>query len=315
MRAVYLEIGGDHLHRTLDQPRQNRTACVVDQILCIILLIVLPLNLCMKRNDNQSAPCAVIRSRHLRQVVRVQHQRMARFKGERCLELLFCKNGIGGTELFNHGGIQTHCFLQLCRNDKTFAFQFCHFRLDVTLAVDGQGIGGEIAGIAAQHLIDDIPEGRLAVLAVAIGNNHCFRVYFANQTETANHLHIVDQALVTAEEHLQSILPETATILVRNDRRHFCNQVSRIRRFPAVETFGEVISAAGCIQQQGSTVELFRVFQYQRLRGIECIVQAADIAVFHNEASVCVGKLKSAIGSKLLRIQFILELLSACNCK
>ena len=175
----------------------------------------------MERDNDQSAPSAVIRSRHLRQVVRVQHQRMARFKGERSLELLLGENGIGRTELLYHAGVQAHTFLQLRRNDESLALQLCHFRLNVTLAVDGQGIGGDIAGITAENLIDHIPEGGLAVASVAIGNDHRFRVYLADQTETADHLHIVNKALVTAEENLQGVLPDLATFLIRHDRRHF----------------------------------------------------------------------------------------------
>ena len=237
---------------------------------------------------------------------------MARLEGERSLELLFSKDGISRTELLDHRGIQAHSFLQLRRNDETLALQLCHFGFHVAFAVDGQRIGRDIAGITAQHLVDDVPEGGLAVSAVAISNNHRFRVHLADQTKPADHLHIVDQALVTAEEHLQGILPDLATFLIRHDRRHFGDQVSRISRSPAVQTFGEVVGAAGCIQQVRIAVKLFRVLQHQRLCGIEGIVQTADVAVFQYEIMIQLGKSEQTISSALFRSQAVTELLTAC---
>ena len=161
----------------------------------------------MKRDHDQSTPCAVIGGRHLRQGVGIQHQRVAWLKRERSLELLFCENGIGRTELFYHRCIQTHTFLQLGSNNQPLALQLCHFGLHVPLAVDGQGVSRDIAGIAAQHLVNYIPECRFAVASITISNNHRLGVYLSNQAKSADHLDIVNETLVAAEEHLQGFLP------------------------------------------------------------------------------------------------------------
>ena len=55
-------------------------------------------------------------------------------------EFLFGKDRVGGTKLLDDTGIQPHPFLQFCRNNHSFALKFRHFRLDITLAIDGQCI-------------------------------------------------------------------------------------------------------------------------------------------------------------------------------
>ena len=57
------------------------------------------------------------------------------------------------------------------------------------------------------------------------------------------------------------------------------------------------------------------MLQHQRLCGIEGIVQAADVAVFHDEGTKALCKLKLVIRRELRIVQTVPELLAACHCK
>ena len=140
---------------------------------------------------------------------------------KRSLEFLFGKNRVGRAQLLHHAGIQPHALLQLCRKNHPFSFQFRHLWLHVASAIDRQGIGGNVSAVTAENLVDDIPERTLAVATVPVGNQQGFLIHLSNQTQAAHLLHIVNQALVTAEEQLQCIVPQGHALLAWNNRRHF----------------------------------------------------------------------------------------------
>ena len=194
---------------------------MVNQILCIVLNIRVPLNFCVKRNDNQSPPCAIIRCTNFRQVIGIQHQRVRGFKVEGCFEFLLGKNRVGRAQLLHHAGIQPHALLQFCRKNHPFSFQFCHLRLDIPLTVDRQGICGKVTAVTSKDFIYDIPERTLAIATVPVGNHQGFLIHLSDQTQAAHLLHIVNQTLVTAEEQLQRLLPQGHALLAWDNRRHF----------------------------------------------------------------------------------------------
>ena len=119
-----------------------------------------------------------------------------------CFEFLFGKNRVGRAQLLHHAGVQPHALLQFCRKNHPLPLEFCHLRLHVASAIDGQGICGNVAAVTAQNLVDDIPERPLAVSSVTVGNQQGFLIHLSDQTQTAHLLHIVNQTLVTAEEQL-----------------------------------------------------------------------------------------------------------------
>ena len=106
-----LVICRNNLFCTFDQPLQNCTSSVVNEVLRVILDIRCSLNLCVERNHDQSSPSTVIRGSHLWQVIRIEDQRVGRLEIERGFELFLGKNAVSGTELFYHGGVQSHAFL------------------------------------------------------------------------------------------------------------------------------------------------------------------------------------------------------------
>lgn len=147
------------------------------------------------------------------QVVGTQHQRVTRFEGERVLVLFLCKHIIGGAELLDGGVVQTGAFLHFCCNEQTLAFDLSHFRLDVSAASNGQRVCRDVAAVKAQHTGDRIPEGGLTITAIAVGNNQRFHVNLADSSQTADHLHIVDQGLVTLENQVEAVQPNLLTFL------------------------------------------------------------------------------------------------------
>ena len=86
------------------------------------------------------APDTVIVGPDLRKMIRVQHDRVSRHIGERCLEFLFRKDLVCGTQLLHNGRVQTHALFHLGSDDETLPLQFRHLRLHVSLAIDGQCI-------------------------------------------------------------------------------------------------------------------------------------------------------------------------------
>ena len=161
-------------------------------MLRIVFDVLRTLNFCVKRNHNQSSPRAVVRCTDLRKMIGIEHQSVRGFKVERCFEFLFGKNRVSGTKLFDYAGIQSHNFLQFCRNNHSFTLKFRHFRLDITFAIDSQCICWNVTTVTSKDFIYYIPECWFSVSSVTICNNHRFHIHLAHNAKSANHLHIVN---------------------------------------------------------------------------------------------------------------------------
>ena len=111
VRSFDLVICCNDLFCTFDQPLQNCTACVVNEVLRVVLNIRCSLNLCVERNNDQSPPCTIIACTDFREVICVKDKRVGRLEIERGFELLLGKNRIRTAKLFYHGGVQPHAFL------------------------------------------------------------------------------------------------------------------------------------------------------------------------------------------------------------
>lgn len=81
----------DDLLGTFDDPSQNAFTGIVKQVLAVILDVALAGNLCVERDNDKATPDTIIGSGDTRQVVGIQHQRVARLEGERVL-ILFSAN-------------------------------------------------------------------------------------------------------------------------------------------------------------------------------------------------------------------------------
>ena len=201
---------------------------MVNKIVGKVLDIAVALDLGTERNNDQSAPRSCIRGTHLRQVIGIQHQRMAGDKAERSFILLLRIHRVGRTELLDDAGVQTHTFLQLGGDNQTLALQLRHFRLHVALAADRQCIGGHIACIASQHTGDCVPEGRLTVSALTVSDDEGFDIHLSDHRHAYNALHIVDEIFVTAEDKVKGVLPDVCAHVVRRYCRHLRDVILRI---------------------------------------------------------------------------------------
>ena len=210
---------------TLHNPAHDVGTSILKQVIRVILNITAAFDLCMERNDDQSAPGTFIRCTDLRQMVCVQNNSMRRDEAKRVLELLLGIHNVSGTKLFQYRSRQAHTFLQLGCNNQTFAFEFCHFWLYVSATPNCQCICGHIAGIGSQHSADGIPEGTLAITALAIGNNQRFQIHLANSSHTDDFLNIVDQRLVMTEEQVQRILPDFFAVITNRAAGNLRNQI------------------------------------------------------------------------------------------
>ena len=149
----------DDLLGTFDDPRQNAFASVVIQVLAVILDVAFAGDLRTERDHDQPAPDPVVRSADPRQMIRIEHQRVAGLEGERVLILLFREHIVRGAELLDRGVVQPRAFLHLSSDQEPLALDLGHFRLDVPAAAHGQGVSGDVAAVQTQHTGDRVPEG------------------------------------------------------------------------------------------------------------------------------------------------------------
>ena len=88
-REFELVVGIDYLFCTLDNPRENGIACIVIKMIGKVLNIARALDFCVKGNNDESSPNAVVRSGYSREVVCVKNEGVAGGEAEGVLVFLF----------------------------------------------------------------------------------------------------------------------------------------------------------------------------------------------------------------------------------
>ena len=187
---------------------------------------------------------------------------------ERSLILLLRLDLIRRAKLLHCRRIQPHAFLHLGRNDEPAAFQFCHLRLDISLAVHGQCFRRQLPGVIAQDSEDRVPESRFTVGTATIGNDHVLLIDLPDRRHSDHQLYIIDQLLILAEEKLQGIQPQLLPIFTRCTGCDLRDQVSRIMRLLPGQAFLQVIGSNRCIDQELILVQVIHVDPNHRFRGI-----------------------------------------------
>lgn len=248
----------DDLFGTLDNPRENAVTGIGIQVLTVILDVALALNLGIERDDDKATPDAIVGCADAGQMVGVQHKGVAGLEGERVFVLFLRKNVISGAELLDGGIIQTGTFLHLSSNQKTLALDLSHFRLDVSAAADRQGICGDVATVQTQHAGDDIPKGGLTVPTIAVGNDECLDVNLADSSQTANHLHIVDELLIILENLVKAVLPELLALYTGRHRGDFCDEVLWRVFSGTGQPTAQVIGGLWCAKREAICIQISR---------------------------------------------------------
>jgi hypothetical protein len=133
-------------------------------------------------------------------MVGVEHQCMAGREAEWVLVLFLRKYIVGGAELFDGRVVEPCAFLHFRRDQQTLAFDLRHFWLDIPSAADRQRIGRDVAAVKAQHTGDSIPKGRFAVPPAAVRDDESFHKDLPDSGQSADHLDIVDELLILAED-------------------------------------------------------------------------------------------------------------------
>ena len=205
---------------------------------------------------------------------------------KRVLILLFCLDRVNAAELLYHTCVQSCSFFQFRCNDESLAFQFCHLRLHIALAIHGQCLSRDFAGVVSEYTSNGVPEGGLAVGTAAVSNDHMLRIHLADCCHTYDFLHIGNQRLVLAEESIQSVQPKLHPLISWRAVRHLGNEVIRVMRVTARHAFGEVIGLLRCIQQFCIVVQLRNINRQHRLCRILRIHDVFVVAVFHHKLMV-----------------------------
>ena len=165
---------------------------MIQKVLGVVLDVGLATDLGIKGNDNQATPDAGIHSADARQMVRIQYQRMRRAELERVAVLFFGRDFICGAELLHDGSREPSPLFEFRGDQKPLPFDLGQFGTDIPLAADGEGICRNGAGIVSESSGNGVPEGGLAVGAVAIGNNQGLLINGSDGTETGNFLNILN---------------------------------------------------------------------------------------------------------------------------
>ena len=76
IRKCCMEILINRSLRPFNNPAHNCRTCMLKQIIRIILDVTFTCNLCIEGNDHQPSPDTVIIGSHLREMVRIENQRM-----------------------------------------------------------------------------------------------------------------------------------------------------------------------------------------------------------------------------------------------
>ena len=205
---------------------------------------------------------------------------------ERSLILLLRLDLIRRAKLLYRRRIQPHAFLHLRRNDEPAAFQFRHFRLDISLAVHGQGFRRQLPGVIAQDPEDRVPESRFTVGTATIGNDHVLLIDLPDRRHSDHQLHIVDQLLILAEEKLQGIQPQLFPVLTRSTGRDLRDQISRIMRLLPGQSFLQVIGGNRRIDQELILIQVIHVDPNHRLRSITGGNDVLVITPFQHELQI-----------------------------
>ena len=198
----------DHTFGAFDDPGQNRTACLVIEVIGIVLDVRFSGDFSIERDNDQPTPGTGIHGTDLGQVIGIEDERMAGHIAEGVLILFLSVDFVGGAELLHIGCVQAHTLLQLGSDDEPLSLGLGQLRFHVPFAAHCQRIGGHIATVGAEHPGDGVPEGRLAIASLAVSDNQGLNVDLANSSKTDNLLYIIHELPVTKEKGVERILPD-----------------------------------------------------------------------------------------------------------
>ena len=204
----------DDFLAAFDDPGEDRAASIVVEILAVILDVAAVGDLGIKRNDDESPSDTIIGCTDTRQVVGIEHQRVAGLEGKWILIFLLCKDIIGRAELLDGRVIKPCTFLHLCSNEKSLPLDLGHFRFDVSATTYGQGIRRNVPGVKVQHTGDGIPEGGFTIATITISDDQSFHINLADGSKPANHLDVIDELLIVLEDQIQAVQPNLHAFLV-----------------------------------------------------------------------------------------------------
>ena len=209
---------------------------------------------------------------------------------ERIFVLLLSLDLVGGTQLLHRAGVQPHAFFQFGGNDQALSLELRHFRLHVPLTANRQRVGAHHAAVVAQHPGQCVPEGGLAVRAVAVGNDEGFREHLADDGHAHDGLHIIDQFRVVAEYAADGIQPQILSGIAGGSVGALGQVIQRIMLLRSVQPLTQIVGSFRCVQQVRVYIQLVDVHQHQGLGLVQTGHDVLVIAVLHDEGVILQGR-------------------------
>ena len=111
LRLINVVVLVDHTFGTFDDPGQNCTACLVIEVVSIVLDVRFSDDFSIEWNNDEPTLGASIHGTDFGQVVGIEDERMAGHIAEEVLILFLRVDFVGGTELLHIGCVQAHTFL------------------------------------------------------------------------------------------------------------------------------------------------------------------------------------------------------------
>ena len=225
---------------------------------------------------------------------------MARREAEGVLVFLFRKDIVHGTELLDGGIVQPCAFLHFGSNEQTLALDLSHLRLHIAAASEGQCVGRDIAAVQAKDTGHGVPEGRLAVATTAICDDEGFDLNLANGGETTDHLYIVDEFPVAAENGVQAVEPYLFAPITGRNGSGLGDEVLRGMLPCARHTETQVIGRIRGAEQVGVSIQVLRSDLKHRTGLFQCGGDVFGSTASYDIRLICFCREEGFIGFKLL---------------
>ena len=184
------------------------------------------------------------------------------------------------------GCVQSHTFLKFRCDNQAFAFEFSHLRFDITLASNGESVGGDRATIASEDFGDGVPKSGLTVTALAVGYDEGFLVDLADSGETDRLLYILDELGIAAEEVIDGLHPQIHILGGGSNGGDSCDEVGWGVFVSTADTKAEIVSSNGGVEKKLLGVEFLNVMEEHRLCSLKSGGYILHITAFHNERLV-----------------------------
>ncbi len=308
-RHLQMEPAADRLPGSLDDPCHDGLSRMLDQMIGVVLHIPVSADACVEGDDDQTSPGPRVTGADLGQMVRIEHHRMGGTEFEGILVLLFRLDLVGAAEDLRRRGVEPRALLEFGGDHQALALELGDLGLDVAFASRGQRIGRDGAAVGPHHPRYGVPEGGLAVAALAIGDDERLQAHLADRGDADDLLHVFDQVPVVAEEQVQCLLPFVHALLAGCAQRALGDEILGAGFAFAGQPQLQVVGCPGCVQQERVAIQILDIDEHHGLGCLQGSHHILHVTPLHDEGLVGHCRQIAFVGDEDLSRKARLELL------